>query len=141
MKARSRLIFLAVLAVVMSGSVAFSAESATSPEHEAHGHSDDAPVTKSAKSSQFDAQMRNMQAIHEKMMAAKTPQEHAALMDGQMKAMQDGMAMMDKMKQDSSGHTMSPRTHEMMEKRLDMMQMMMRSMMDRQAAENQSTVN
>jgi hypothetical protein len=48
---------------------------------------------------------------------------------------------MDKMKQDSSGHTMSPRMHEMMEKRLDMMQMMMKSMMDRQAAESQSTVN
>ncbi|MFM0556880.1 hypothetical protein P0D69_38840 [Paraburkholderia sediminicola] len=52
--------------------------------------------------------MRNMQAIHEKMMAAKTPQEHAALMGEQMKAVQDGMAMMDKMKQDSSGHTISP---------------------------------
>ncbi len=83
--------------------------------------------------------MRDMQAMHEKMMMAKTPEERAALMDEQMKTMQNAMAVMDMMKQDSAGRPMSAQTHEMMERRLDMMQMMMKSMMDRQAAEGQST--
>ena len=83
--------------------------------------------------------MKQMQAMHEKMMAATTPEERAALMDQQMKSMQNGMHMMDMMKQDSSGMPMSGQKHEMMEMRLDMMQMMMQAMMDRQSAQNPPT--
>ena len=45
----------------------------------------------------MDAQMKTMQAMHEKMMSAKTPEERSQLMAEHMKTMQDGMAMMDGM--------------------------------------------
>ena len=67
------------------------------------------------------------------MIAAKTPEARDALMADQMKTMQDGMAMMigvpsggaAGMKGDMAAH------HQMMEKRMDMMQSMMQMMMDR----------
>lgn len=91
-----------------------------------------APSAKSKKLAGVDQQIKQMLAMHEKMMAATTPEERAALMDEQMKSMQNGMHMMDMMKRDSSGMPMSDQMHEMMEKRLDMMQMMM----DRLSAQN-----
>lgn len=42
----------------------------------------------------MDEHMKSMQAMHEKMMAAKTPEERQALMDEHMRLMQDGMGMM-----------------------------------------------
>ena len=41
--------------------------------------------------------MKMMQEMHQKMMAAKTPQERQALMAEHMKAMQDGLSMMCEM--------------------------------------------
>jgi hypothetical protein len=100
----------------------------------------------------MDSQMKTMREMHEKMMAAKTPEERKALMADHMKAMQDGMSMMGKMdsmgamtgmgdtkgmggmganakkggmSMDMMGH------HEMMEKRMEMMTSMMQMMMDR----------
>ena len=70
--------------------------------------------------------------MHEKMMAAKTPEERQALMTEHMKSMQGGMAMMGQMKApDAKGgsKSMSP---EMMGKRMDMMEMMMQMMIDRE---------
>ncbi len=81
----------------------------------------------------MDAQMKTMQGMHEKMMSAKTPQERSQLMAEHMKTMQDGMAMMDGM----SGAGMGGMTgemgahHQMMAKRMEMMQTMMKMMMDR----------
>jgi hypothetical protein len=89
----------------------------------------------------LDTQTKAMQAMHEKMMAAKTPEERNALMAEHMKSMQDGMKMMEGMARpgmagmqgmggmsaDMSAH------HAMMEKRMTMMQTMMRMMMDRMA--------
>ena len=75
-----------------------------------------------------------MQEMHEKMRAAKTPAERQALMAEHMKSMQGGMAMMDQMKTPHAkggGRSMSP---EMMGKRMDMMEMMMQMMMDREGA-------
>lgn len=69
------------------------------------------------------------------MMVATTPEERARLMDEQMHAMQQGMAMMDAMKHTSGGKA-GPNQHQMMEKRMDMMQMMMTMMMDRQSIES-----
>jgi len=128
------------LALVTSMSVTMHlASAADSPattdaaNHKAHHPTAaSAPPAKSKKLASVDQQMKQMQAMHEKMMAATTPEERAALMDEQMKSMQNGMHMMDLMKRDSSGMPMSVQTHEMMEKRLDMMQMMM----DRQSAQN-----
>ena len=84
---------------------------------------------------QMDAQMQAMREMHEKMMSARTPEERQALMADHMKAMRDGMAMMGQMQPDSAGADRGmPMHHEAMGKRLDMMQMMMQMMMDRDPA-------
>ena len=92
----------------------------------------------------MDTQTKSMQAMHEKMMAAKTPEARNALMAEHMKSMQDGMKMMEGMASpgmkgmtgmsgmsgmsgDMAAH------HAMMEKRMVMMQTMMKMMMDRMA--------
>ena len=73
--------------------------------------------------------MKSMQEMHARMMAAKTAEERQALMADHMKVMQDGMAMMGQMNGRKGGT--SP---ESMSKRLDMMEMMMQMMVDRDAA-------
>lgn len=87
---------------------------------------------------QMDEMMKKMQDMHDKMMAAKTPEERQKLMDEHRKLMQDGMAMMKNMGgkggpmmngKGSAGMMMGP---DAMEKRMDMMQMMMEMMMDRE---------
>lgn len=87
---------------------------------------------------QMDEMMKKMQDMHDKMMAAKTPEERQNLMDEHRKLMQDGMAMMKSMGgkgapmmsgQGTSGMMMGA---DVMEKRMDMMQMMMEMMMDRE---------
>ena len=90
----------------------------------------------------MDAQMKTMQGMHDKMMAAKTPEERSKLMAEHMKTMREGMKMMDGMSgagmddmkgmQGMSGE-MGAR-HRMMEKRMEMMQAMMKMMMDRMSA-------
>ncbi len=90
----------------------------------------------------MDAQMKAMQAMHDKMVSAKTPQERSKLMAEHMKAMQDGMAMMGDMSSAGMGDMkgMPGMTgdmgahHKMMAKRMEMMQMMMQMMMDRESA-------
>ena len=89
---------------------------------------------------QMDKQMKAMREMHEKMLTAKTPEERQALMTDHMKAMQDGMSMMGQMSGKpgtSTGDGMSQ--HEMMVKRMDMMEMMMQMMMDREAARAPAT--
>ena len=65
------------------------------------------------------------------IMAAKTPEERAALMQEHMKAMQDGMAMMGQMRASTAADMAMD--HDMMYRRMDMMETMMQMMMDRQA--------
>lgn len=89
----------------------------------------EAPTKQLPRAAPSDTTMRSMQEMHAKMMAAKTVEERQALMDDHMKAMQDGMAMMGQMKGKKGG--MSP---EGLAKRMDMMEMMMEMMMDREAA-------
>jgi len=83
---------------------------------------------------QMDAQMQSMREMHDKMMATSSPEERQALMADHMKAMQDGMAMMGRMQAGPGGCAMSGSQHEMLERRMDMMQMMMQMMMDREGA-------
>jgi len=91
-----------------------------------------APAAASAPTSaQMGAQMQAMQEMHDKMMAARSPEERQALMADHMKAMQDGMAMMGRMQSSSGGDSGTPAQHGMMARRMDMMQMMMQMMMDR----------
>ncbi len=91
-----------------------------------------APVKPGPNMAQMDAQTKAMRDMHEKMMAAKTPEERSALMAEHMKTMQEGMTMMNgmpaggmkSMKGDMSTH------HQMMEKRMEMMGASMQMMMD-----------
>ena len=81
----------------------------------------------------MDQHMKAMQAMHDKMAAAKTPEERQALMAEHMKLMQEGMSMMKQMGGMSSMTGMSsdktkkagmPNRQQMMEKRMDMMESM-----------------
>lgn len=82
-------------------------------------------------------QMNKMQAVHDKMMTAKTPQERQKLMAEQMQAMQEGMAMMQSMDKDMMAKGMMPcqgmaagaaDSKAMMEQRMKMMDMMQQMM-------------
>ena len=92
---------------------------------------------------QMDEHMKKMQALHDKMMGASTPEERQKAMEEARKEMQEGMAMMKPMMQSGgmmgggmmaqkgkSGDTATQM--QMMGKRMDMMQMMMQMMMDQQ---------
>ena len=82
-------------------------------------------------------QMKAMQEMHDKMMAAKTPEERSALMAEHMKTMQSGMEMMKSM--GGMGGMTGPKgppssmseRQTMMEQRMNMMQTMMEMMADR----------
>ena len=102
-------------------------------------------ASKSSKSAarpstaQMTAMMKSMQEVHDKMMAAKTPDERQALMNEHMKTMQDGMSMLSQMHGGKGtmgpgagigmGKGMGP---DDISKRMDMMEMMMQMMMDRE---------
>ena len=100
-----------------------------------------ASVAVPGNTAHMDAQMKTMKEMHEKMMSAKTPEERNKLMAEHMKSMQDGMKMMEGMtspgmKGMSGMSGMSGEMgahHAMMEKRMAMMQTMMKMMMDRMA--------
>ncbi len=87
----------------------------------------------------YAEQMKAMQQMHEKMMAARTPAERSALMAEQMKLMHNGMTMMGGMggmggmgAGATTGKPADMATRQgMMEQRMDMMQSMMQMMMDR----------
>ena len=108
-----------------------TASASNMPAHDQMGHM-----------GKMDAQMKSMQAMHDKMMSAKTPEERSKLMAEHMKTMQDGMAMMPGMSGAGMGG-MPGMTgmkdgmgahHQMMEKRMAMMETMMKMMMDRMPA-------
>jgi hypothetical protein len=117
---------------------------ATTAEHDSHHPvgAASAPAAKSMPSKSklaiavMDSQMNSMQEMHNKMMAAKTPEERSALTAEHMKTMQDGMTMMNGMSPGGmSGMSGMPKDmvtrQQMMEKHMEMMQSMMQMMMDR----------
>jgi hypothetical protein len=90
---------------------------------------------------QMDEHMKKMQALHDRMMGAATPEERQKAMEEARKEMQDGMTMMKPMMQGGGmmgGSMMGEKAKsadsnpqmQMMGKRMDMMQMMMQMMMD-----------
>jgi hypothetical protein len=99
------------------------------PQHDHNHPAAGAPVE--SVPNQDEDMMRQMHAMHSKMMTAKTPAERATLMSQQMTMMQNGMAMMEKM-QKRSAECMAQENA--VAKRLDMMQTMMQMMMDRMSA-------
>ena len=109
--------------------------------HQAHhpAGAASAPVSKSMPRktgpdmARMDTQMKAMGEMHNKMMAAKTPEERNALMAEHMKTMQEGMAMMNGMSPGGMGAVKGDAAarQQMMEKHMEMMQSMMQMMMDR----------
>ncbi len=94
----------------------------------------------------YNQQMKMMQEMHKKLAAAKTPEERAALMKDHMTTMQDGMGMMGQMrggmmggKGMEVGKGDMPMDPEMMKRRMDMMEMMMQMMVDREAVKPSAT--
>ncbi len=130
-------ILIAAAALSLAGCSSFPGSGTRqSDKHDAHHPAaDSAPSVDRAK---VDQQMKAMQDMHRKMMAARTPAERAALMKDHMKTMQDGMAMMGRMggmsMHDCDRSPMpggAPMHKDMMQRRMDMMEMMMQMMMDR----------
>jgi hypothetical protein len=114
-----------------------------------------APATATAQSGQpmgmggpmgqMDEHMQKMLALHDKLNAATTPEDRQKVMDEQRKEMQAGMGAMSEMHGGAmmggtGSGTMSQKVKpadagaqmQMMQKRMDMMQMMMQTMMDQQ---------
>ncbi|SCK20399.1 hypothetical protein VAR608DRAFT_1513 [Variovorax sp. HW608] len=143
-----RSVFLFVVAAALStGAFAQSSDA----EHATHHPSAATakarkPAAKSTAPtpSQMNMQMKAMEEMHAKILAAKTPEERQALMADHMKVMNDGMAMMDQMRKGTPGPGMGGMgmegmgamhgDHEMMSRRMDMMEHMMQMMMDRESA-------
>ena len=71
-----------------------------SDEHAAH-HPPGAGAAAPAPAG-YEGQMKMMQQMHQRMAAAKTPEERAALMKDHMRNMQDGMGMKGQMRGCSS---------------------------------------
>lgn len=95
---------------------------------------------------QMDEHMKSMQALHNRMMSATSPEERQKVMDEQRQEMHGSMATMNQMMQggammggmgpgmmDQQGKPADAAAQmQMMQKRMDMMQMMMQTMMDQQ---------
>ena len=95
---------------------------------------------------QMDDHMKKMQALHEKVTSARTPEDRQKAMQEQRAEMQAGMGMMNQM--NSGGGKMggmgggmmgqkgkpadADAQMQLMQKRMDMMEMMMQTMMDQQ---------
>jgi hypothetical protein len=115
---------------------------AKADEHAAH----QAAAASSAAPAAVHDRMKDMQAMRDKIMNAKTPAERQALMDEHMKTMHEGMTMMKSMKGMGGMHGKAgtpgmsglkdmpmdmSKHHQMMEMRMDTMQTMMEMMMQR----------
>ena len=104
------------------------------------------PMGMGSRMAQMDEHTQMMKALHEKMASATTPEARQILMDKQRAEMQDCMAMMDDMKKGDGkmgamgGGMMEQKgappdanaQMQMMQKRMDMMEMMMQTMLDQQ---------
>lgn len=84
------------LAVALAGAVALTACN-TAPTMMPMGTASANTMPAPDQMAKMDAQMKTMQAMHEKIMNAKTPEERSKLMAEHMKTMQDCMAMMQGM--------------------------------------------
>jgi hypothetical protein len=148
------------LAVVLAVASLFAAGVALPQDSKAPAATPNTSSSKSpgsdspAQTGRMDEQMKKMQAMHDRIMNAKTPEERQKLMEENRRVMQDGMGMMSQMMQGESmmgggaggsmmsgagapmmgqkGSADSAAQMLMMQKRMDMMQMMMQSMLDQQ---------
>jgi len=154
MKNSSALMFgTAVLFCTWAGASLAQDAKAPPPKPAAAAAQSDPSMDMSSRMARMDEHMKKMQALHEKVASAATPEERQRAMAEQRQEMQRCMDMMKPMvhgggMMDGKGGGMmdqktppaDARTHmkmmqehmDMMQKRLDMMQLMMQSMMDQQ---------
>ena len=149
----SQTVFTVALATAAIGALAQTAAQvdAQQKEHQAHVLATEqssanqpaspADPASAGKMAAMDSKMKAMAEMHQKMMAAKTPEEKKALMAEHMKTMQEGMKMTGMMGGGMAGmQGKKPmpgdmeQHHQMMEKRMAMMESMMQMMMDRMPA-------
>ena len=136
--------------LLLSGNSSIAADEHHPPVSE--GKAATAPLTRSpapsaqpsASMMQMDEHMQRMQNLHDRMVNAASPEERQNAMQEARKEVQDSMAMMKPMMQGGAmmGDGMMAQKRkpapgnaqtQMLEKRVDMMQMMMQMMMDQQA--------
>jgi len=135
------------LALAVGAALALAAGISLAQDAKAPASNPNATATQSASSTnmssqmgQMDEHMKKMQALHDKMTSATTPAERQKVMDEQRQEMHASMAMMNPMMQGGAktGGMMGQKGEpadagaqmQMMQKRMDMMQMMMQTMMD-----------
>ena len=131
--------FTLALAFVVVGMPTWAAQDDPHKAHHPAGSAAAAAAQAvSGKTSPETARLANqtkaMQAMHDKMMAAKTPEERRTLMAEHMESMQEGMDMMKGMggmADPKRPATNATERQTMMEQRMDMLQTMMEMMVDR----------
>ena len=133
-----------LLALSMGVAMLFSGIVATAQDAKAPTPGGKAAATQSMPMmGQMDEHMKKMQALHDKMISAATPEDRQKAMEEGRKEMQESMKTMGPMMQGGGmmgsgmmGQTGKPADSnaqmQMMGKRMDMMQMMMQTMMDQQ---------
>jgi hypothetical protein len=129
-----------ILTLIAAATLAIASSSALAATEAEHAGHHPAEKTAAVDTTKYDQSMGQMMEIHQKMQAAKTPEERASLMKEHMVAMRSGMAMMEQMKggmstpgaKKSSAKGGMPMSHQSMQRRMDMMEMMMQMMMDRE---------
>ena len=140
----AHILSLAIAATAL-GSSSWAADAVQHPGH----HPEAAAAAARAKPvlgksttdmARMEMQTKAMHQMHDKMMAAKTPDERNALMAEHMKTMEQGMTMMNATPGDSAGGMGGKGAMMMgdmaahqqkMEKQMEMMTAMMQMMMDR----------
>jgi hypothetical protein len=133
------------VAVLAAGMPLAQTAKAPAPHAHAAGTQSGAAMNMSTQMGQMDEHMKRMQALHDRMMSAATPEERQKVMAEQRQEMQACMGMMNQMQggpmmggmgSGTMGQKGKPADAnaqmQMMQKRMDMMQMMMQSMMDQQ---------
>ena len=115
----------AAVAAIMLAGAGCATQKPSDEEHAAHHPQAGPPAAKVSQ------QMKTMEGMHQKMMAAKTPEERQALMAEHMKAMQGGVSMMCEMGggTGASGTSVSADT---MKRCMEMKDMTMQMMMERE---------
>ena len=118
---------------------------ASASSHNDHATQSVSPRNAGSQMIQMDEHMKKMQALHQQVANATTPEERQSAMNAQQKEMQACMGMMGEMQGGGmmgniGGGTIAQKSKpsdqntqmQMMQKRMDMMQMMMQTMMDQQ---------
>lgn len=141
-----RSLAIIVGAVALSAAGMSLAQSAKAPASMAAAAQPASTTDMKGQMAQMDEHMKVMQALHDRMTSAKTPDERQQVMIAQRQEMQGCMAGMSPMMHGGAmtggagggmmnheGKAVDANTQmQMMQKRMDMMQLMMQTMMDQQ---------